>query len=167
MYAFMPAACWGGAAGLKSTALAHVFSLPVHPTAAPYWEVPLDNFGACENPVPGPDGQLYQVRRVQSWPGRDGGCMRGTLEEGLLRTRTAGLQVLTCMQAVTAPMRSPFTPNSSPAALTHPRPRHPLPPWPRTSSLLRPLRPLRLLRTARPLQWQAPSPMTSWLRVER
>lgn len=30
--------------------------------AASYWEVPLDNFGACENPVPGPEGQLYQVR---------------------------------------------------------------------------------------------------------
>jgi protein XRP2 len=27
----------------------------------PYWEVPLDNFGPCENPVPAPDGQLYQA----------------------------------------------------------------------------------------------------------
>ncbi len=29
--------------------------------AAPYWEVPLESFGAPENPVPGPDGSLFQV----------------------------------------------------------------------------------------------------------
>ncbi|EFN52558.1 hypothetical protein CHLNCDRAFT_138540 [Chlorella variabilis] len=34
------------------------FELVIEPT--PYWEVPLDNFGPPENPVPGPDGSMYQ-----------------------------------------------------------------------------------------------------------
>ncbi|KAI3430748.1 hypothetical protein D9Q98_009160 [Chlorella vulgaris] len=52
------------------------FELVQEPTA--YWEVPLDNFGPPDNPVPGPDGSLYQPSaaptQTPSAPGGDFGA---------------------------------------------------------------------------------------------